>query len=215
MPTDTFLHLPAGKKEAILTAAKMEFSRVSFRDASINKIIESAGISRGSFYKYFPDKKDLLYFLFREYSTYLADMVRSTMAETNGDLFSVILAIFDFTTDRMSKDSAEENLFRNIFMSMHSGDFHPKKDITMREMLEHHQKNQKIKEFIRRVDRTNLTFVEDEDVEDLILLLGSALRRAITQYLFSSRDVETVRERLNRTITMIKNGTTLRGNEDL
>ena len=49
MPTNTFFNLPIEKKKKIMNAAKSEFVEYSFYDASINRIIKNAGISRGSF----------------------------------------------------------------------------------------------------------------------------------------------------------------------
>ncbi|MCD4714792.1 MAG: TetR/AcrR family transcriptional regulator [Clostridiales bacterium] len=59
MPKDTFYNLPQEKRERIIEAALMEFEDNSFDQASTNKIIEQSGISKGSFYQYFEDKKDL------------------------------------------------------------------------------------------------------------------------------------------------------------
>ena len=55
MPSQTFLNLDSNKQKKLLDAAMNEFSRVSYTDASINQIIQNAGISRGSFYTYFVD----------------------------------------------------------------------------------------------------------------------------------------------------------------
>ena len=49
MPSQTFFNLSKEKQEALLEAAKTEFTKVTFHDASINQIIKEAGISRGSF----------------------------------------------------------------------------------------------------------------------------------------------------------------------
>lgn len=59
MPTATFEHLPQEKKDRIIEAAINEFADYRFDDASINRIVKSAKIPRGSFYQYFSDKEDL------------------------------------------------------------------------------------------------------------------------------------------------------------
>ena len=69
MATKTFLKLPQEKRERILEAAWAEFETVSFAEASINRIIRRAGISRGSFYQYFTDKEDLFIYLMDEVHT--------------------------------------------------------------------------------------------------------------------------------------------------
>lgn len=58
MPKLTYFNLDPIKQRTILEACIQEFSRVPFSQASINKIIQSASISRGSFYQYFEDKED-------------------------------------------------------------------------------------------------------------------------------------------------------------
>ena len=49
MPSKTFFHLPAEKRERLLLAAEEEFARVPYAEASINRMIRAAGIPRGSF----------------------------------------------------------------------------------------------------------------------------------------------------------------------
>src|SRR4051794_3203693 len=54
-----FAKLPAPHQQAILAAALEEFAAHGFHDASLNRVIESAGISKGSMYYYFDGKEDL------------------------------------------------------------------------------------------------------------------------------------------------------------
>ncbi len=60
MPSERFLKLSEEKQKRIVEAAVNEFARVPFENVSINQIIREADISRGSFYTYFEDKRDLL-----------------------------------------------------------------------------------------------------------------------------------------------------------
>ena len=64
MPSATFFRLPEEKRQRLTDAAWAEMLSVRFDKVSINRIIQNAGISRGSFYQYFSDKQDLLHFLF-------------------------------------------------------------------------------------------------------------------------------------------------------
>lgn len=59
MPRPRFHKLPAEQQQAILTAALEEFAGHGFNTASLNRIIEAAGISKGSMYYYFDGKEDL------------------------------------------------------------------------------------------------------------------------------------------------------------
>ena len=56
MPSTTFYNLPAEKRERLLSAARAEFARAPYEEASVNRMIRAAGIPRGSFYMYFTDK---------------------------------------------------------------------------------------------------------------------------------------------------------------
>ena len=51
MPTGTFFRLPEEKQRRLMEAAWEEFVRTSYTEVSINKIIQIAGIPRGSFYQ--------------------------------------------------------------------------------------------------------------------------------------------------------------------
>ena len=63
MPSKTFLRLEKEKQTKILDACIKEFSEYLFEDASINRMIKAADISRGSFYTYFESKEDVYFFL--------------------------------------------------------------------------------------------------------------------------------------------------------
>ena len=49
MPSATFYNLPEETRERLLRAAREEFSRVPYESASVNRIIQSAGIPRAAF----------------------------------------------------------------------------------------------------------------------------------------------------------------------
>lgn len=59
MVRSRFARLPPAQQQAILSAALEEFAAHGFHDASLNRVIESAGISKGSMYYYFDGKEDL------------------------------------------------------------------------------------------------------------------------------------------------------------
>lgn len=69
MPKQAFFKLNEEKKQAIMTSAFTEFERYPFDEASINRIIKQAKISRGSFYLYFEDKEDVYHYLMEQLLT--------------------------------------------------------------------------------------------------------------------------------------------------
>lgn len=58
-PRTKFEDLDADRRESMLAAAAREFAENGYEGASVNRIIERAGISKGTLYYYFDDKEDL------------------------------------------------------------------------------------------------------------------------------------------------------------
>ena len=93
MPSATFYNLPAEKRERLLRAAREEFSRVPYESASVNRIIRSAGIPRGSFYMYFTDKEELFGHLMDSYGALLERRMGELLEQREGDLFAAFLEL--------------------------------------------------------------------------------------------------------------------------
>lgn len=66
MPRPRFRKLAAAQQELIVDAALGEFAAHGFDHASLNRIIEGAGISKGSMYYYFDSKEDLYAYVIRD-----------------------------------------------------------------------------------------------------------------------------------------------------
>ena len=66
MPKQTFFNLPEEKKQNLIAAAEIEFSKVPLMKASVANIIKIAGIPRGSFYQYFENIEDLYMYLLEQ-----------------------------------------------------------------------------------------------------------------------------------------------------
>lgn len=60
-----FTKLSLAQQEAILGSARDEFAAHGYRDASLNRVIEAAGVSKGSMYYYFDGKGDLYAYVTR------------------------------------------------------------------------------------------------------------------------------------------------------
>ena len=67
MPKPTFHNLPAAKRDRIVNAAIDEFSAVPYVKATLDRIVDAAGISKGSMYQYFAGKADLYRWLLTDY----------------------------------------------------------------------------------------------------------------------------------------------------
>lgn len=60
-----FAKVPAAQQHAIVSAAVDEFAAHGFHDASLNRMLEAAGMSKGSMYHYFDGKSDLFAYVVR------------------------------------------------------------------------------------------------------------------------------------------------------
>lgn len=94
MPTSTFFRLPEEKRQRLVEAAVAEFTQTRFADVSINRIIQSAHIPRGSFYQYFEDKEDLFRYLMADMREYFFGILLEILDEDK-DLITVPLRAFD------------------------------------------------------------------------------------------------------------------------
>lgn len=74
--TNKFTQLADSKQKSIIDASVYEFANNGFKNASVNKIVEKAGISKGSLFNYFKSKNLLFDHIYqialREVKTYLA-----------------------------------------------------------------------------------------------------------------------------------------------
>lgn len=66
MPKQTFFNLAEEKQQRVIAAGKEEFAAHPYSKTSINIIIEKADISKGSFYQYFDNKKDLYKYIIEQ-----------------------------------------------------------------------------------------------------------------------------------------------------
>lgn len=117
MPTERFDRLMPDKKKAILQAAVMEFSRVPFEKVSINKIIKNADISRGSFYTYFEDKRDLLQFVFKDFIDRAEAVCKECLKKNEGNFWEMLEELGRMLEMGMQKEW-KDNLLDMIRIAM-------------------------------------------------------------------------------------------------
>jgi len=123
MPSKTFMNLSEEKKEHLLECAKQEFTKHTLIDASINKIIQDAGISRGSFYQYFADKQDLYFCVFDKTKQVIIEGINN-QTEQETDLSNAFLKIYDFLYHYIV-DSNSEEYYKNVMITLHKSEIKP------------------------------------------------------------------------------------------
>lgn len=95
MPKETFYNLIDEKREKIEQVAMDEFADNGFLGGSINRIIDNAGIAKGSFYQYFDNKEDLYLHISSLIVAYKMVFINEEMKKyAHGDFFSILRGMY-------------------------------------------------------------------------------------------------------------------------
>ncbi|PIO87443.1 hypothetical protein B8A32_09990 [Loigolactobacillus backii] len=202
VPTSTFFNLTEAKKQRLLTAAHAEFSRVPLHEASINRIIQQAKISRGSFYQYFSDKMDLFGYDFIQVHKRQQDDFYQTLIAVKGDFFLAIRTFIDKNLIDFTSGS-ENAYFRNVFLSLSFTESQ-----RLRKVIRNKHPHGQINELI---DRTKIRVTDDESLQQLVHLITSACFQTIGRYCQKNAqteqfDLKTLRQDLLRVLDWLENG---------
>ncbi len=106
MPKETFFNLSQEKRDSITNFALEEFALHDYRTASLSRIVENAGIAKGSMYQYFEDKKELYLYLVKLAAEIKFTAIDKQINESTSDFFEKYKMIvfygasFDFSQPR-------------------------------------------------------------------------------------------------------------------
>ena len=198
MPTLTFNNLPEEKKNIIIEASIKEFKRALLTDASINKIIKDAGISRGSFYTYFKDINDLYTYSLNSYKEKIIKTIKQALSETNGDLFETTKKSYEKILKLCSKD---KQLFKNIFLNFNY-------NVSIRnKMYEENLENKyKIVELISQIKKENLNINTEEELFYIIDIIIGFIMHGLIDLFMDKEKEERVKEILDKQLEILKRG---------
>ena len=195
MPSTTFYNLPAEKRERLLSAARAEFARAPYEEASVNRMIRAAGIPRGSFYMYFTDKEELFRFLMETYSGMLSDWMGAQLARNGGDLFAAFLALFDFI-----QANRESVPFQELAAILHRN-----RQMQPGLLLEGLRPGAVLERLRPQVDLSQLDLRAETDLADLFRLLAISTLGALTAGCAGGSQSDQ-REHLGRVFSILQRG---------
>ena len=191
MPKQTFQNLPEDKKKKILEAAKNEFSRVSVTEDSINNIVNKANIARGSFYKYFESKEDLLLFMVNKKSEEVKKMVSEKIKE-KGDIFETFIFFYDRII-KTCKDNKNKQFYKTVFANLRAND----------NIILGKAKEEIYDSILKNTDTSK--FKNKEDLNIIIDMLNAITRWTIIQTVTSNNPSD-IRNKYIKQIEYIKRG---------
>lgn len=193
----TFYNLPYEKRKRITDAVIKEFMERPNEKVSINRIIKTAEISRGSFYQYFDDKVDLIEIITKTMFEESSNKAKEILKLSCGDLFVMYIKMFDYFGDYSSQKQTMK-IMRNIVDSFKAND-----DLVSEYLKNRFNMALTNNEIYTMVDRQNLKFQDNESVKCLIEILTQVLKNAIFDVFVAGSDREEVRERLIKKIDII------------
>lgn len=196
----TFYNLPYEKRKRITDAVIKEFMERPNEKVSINRIIKTAEISRGSFYQYFDDKVDLIEIITKTMFEESSNKAKEILKLSCGDLFVMYIKMFDYFGD-YSGQKQTMKIMRNLVDSFKAND-----DLVSEYLKNRFNMALTNNEIYTMVDRQNLKFQDNESVKCLIEILTQVLKNAIFDVFVAGSDREEVRERLIKKIDIIKQG---------
>lgn len=118
MPKQTFLNLPEEKRQAFTEIALDEFANNDYNTASVSKIVEKAGIAKGSVYQYFNDKQDLFMYLLDVSNREMLDFIQqATPPNPAADFFEMLRWQMSATVQASQKYPVHAKLARRAYTS--------------------------------------------------------------------------------------------------
>lgn len=129
MAKETFHNLADEKKNRILLAAKKEFEHHPLQHATVKAIIETANISRGSFYQYFDDLEDCYFTTMGHYTVDMHQVFQELFEKNERDLAKTLKEYGNVITEEFYSHNLR-NLYKSYYLSWtFRGNEHPMEGI--------------------------------------------------------------------------------------
>lgn len=91
MATNVFLELNEEKRMTIIQVSIVEFANYGYSNSSTNRIVQNAGISKGSLFKYFKSKDELFFYILDFVTQELTTSLTQDSLTLPKDLFERII----------------------------------------------------------------------------------------------------------------------------
>ena len=197
MPKQTFFNLKEDKKEKIEKALIKEFSRNSFEKASISNIILEANIPRGSFYQYFEDKEDAIYYIIDKYLEKEKNKIYQYLLRNKGDIFETAVNIYEDMAKITERDE-NERLLKNILQEVKKNNINIFGEC--KEMLRSKRTIEKM------INKEELKIENDDDLQYFLKILNAIVRAISMEVVLKKITFEEGKQRLIREIEILKKG---------
>ena len=195
MPKQTFFNLPEEKKQTLIAAAEIEFSKVPLMKASVANIIKIAGIPRGSFYQYFENIEDLYMYLLEQETDKKKEEFISLLKKHHGDIIETVTEMYENFLVEMP-DEEEHAFLKNGILNFTNKDgysltdlSHP--DCASRRCFDTANESEYAKEIIYLIDTKRLNIKENNELIHIMqIIMAVVFRNFIEKFLKELSDEE-------------------------
>lgn len=196
MPTERFYRLPEGKRQMIYEAAKQEFARVPYEEASINQIVRNAKISRGSFYTYFENKEDAMQYVMRESYQQIRSVCEDTLDRNGGEYIGMLRTLFEYLIEKMQSTKEIIAIVENVFgVGQMPG-----------EAVDGQELNEDRTWMLDKMNYTRGHAGSQEEFRSMIILGADVLYSAVRQYYMHPEKLMDIRRMFEGKLNIISNG---------
>lgn len=206
MPSERFYRLSEEKQSLIWKASMKEFASEPYEKVSINKIIRNAGISRGSFYTYFEDKRDLLSFLLGDTERQWRESCLACLEKKDGDVFAALEAMMEYGME-FCKNNDLFRLHKNLII-------YPEAMISECMCGDIKLKQTAGREFLTKVDRSCL---RDKTDEGILLLMKQgiiSMMAGFVEYYNNPEREEMIRAEYKKALSVLRYGACVASEKD-
>lgn len=196
----TFYNLPEEKRQRVINAIVEEFAGTENDKVSINRIVQKANISRGSFYQYFDDKLDLVEVLIRSFIDMGINDVRKAIISSDGDIFYTFECMYDIIIN-FSKEERNKNVLKNLISNVRANN-----NLVSDYIVKRYTGIENFIDITDELSRKAFRFKSDEDMTYLQQILTSVLKNEIYNFYVFNTDPEETKERYLRKLFIIKQG---------
>jgi AcrR family transcriptional regulator len=191
----TFYNLPPEKREKIIEVTRKEFRKGNKKKITINSVIKSAGISRGSFYQYFDDKLDLVELMTNDMMDKMVGFIKNELIEDGGDMFQVPMKIFDVMT-------SDEINYKDIVVMTDRTNLNF--DLVSEYMQYRFHEYDFTAKLAPYVDYSRMSLKSDEDLKYVVFMMEDAIRSAMVNVAKNAKAHKKEREILRKKIELLQ-----------
>ncbi|ACA55020.1 TetR/AcrR family transcriptional regulator [Clostridium botulinum] len=172
---DNLKNIPEDKKEAILEAALEEFAIGGYENASTNKIVEKAGISKGLLFHYFGNKKGLFVYVYNYYFEFLKRELYMKVDTKERDILERVKKWTMIKMELIDKYPSVFMLFIKSTLNM------PKDMNSTLEKIQSKERKEAYENFLSNIDYSK--FKENIDIQKCLKILMWTLEKYGEEYI--------------------------------